>query len=68
MALRAAKPYDNNGSRQRLVRIPDAIDDWLIGLSRKSKSKNPESRAGIATEINAILRKAFDEAHSRRKA
>jgi len=64
----AQRPYDNKGSRQRLVRVRNEVDDWLLGMSQKDKAKDARSRSGVATYINIFLEKAYEEAHPRRQA
>lgn len=46
-------------TRQRGVRILDIIDDWLQQCARDTRQADPDSRAGIATEINGHLLAAF---------
>lgn len=58
---------ENSKSRQRLVRVPIEFDDWLIQRFRASRSENPDSRNGVSTEINKLIREAY-EADSRRSA
>lgn len=50
---------ENGTSRQRLVRTLIAVDDWLQKCARKKRVKNPDSRVGVATEINQHLLAAF---------
>lgn len=53
------KPWDNENTRQRLVRVQNVVDDWLQEMAFEERKENRDSRAGIATQINAILTKAF---------
>lgn len=50
---------ENGTSRQRVTRVLILIDDWLQECARDARSKNPDSRNGVATEINAHLLAAF---------
>ncbi len=58
---------ENSESRQRVVRIKKAVDDWLADRARKAKKKNPDVRHGVATEINAFINQVYEE-HTGRKA
>lgn len=53
--------WDSKNSRQRLVRVLIHIDDWLAKKVKRNKAKDPDRRCGIATEINKLLQKAYDE-------
>lgn len=50
---------ENGTSRQRSLRVPIPVDDWLLQRAKETRSNDDDSRAGIATEANAILLAAF---------
>lgn len=51
---------ENNASRQRVVRVPHKIDNWLLERVRDARRKDIDSRAGVTTEINTILLEAYE--------
>ena len=50
-------------SHPYLVRVPHAINEWLIKTAWQARAKDPECRNGIATQINAIVKAAYEKAN-----
>lgn len=51
---------ENSKSRQRLVRVPIQADNWLQEKARQKRRQDPDSRAGVATEINRLIDEAYE--------
>lgn len=55
----------NGSSRQCSLRVPLVVYDWLESLAEN----NPNNRyRQVATEMNAILKAAFDARNSKKRA
>jgi len=58
---------ENGTSRQRVVRVPIPYDDWLLECAKEKRREDDDSRAGVATEINAHIKAAYEKDMKRRK-